>query len=103
MCLNRISGISGRGPYPTGAAHVSLTAVVEAQQTCGVEATPTAGSPRSVTRWRSHPTDVRILRGNGLLDGARRNSDDAQTNRTVAGDCQPLGHLGSTVHCLLVT
>lgn len=61
---------SGRGPDPTGAAHVSPTAVAEARQT-----TPTAGSPRSDMRWRSPPADVRILRGNDLLDGARRNSD----------------------------
>lgn len=69
---------SGRGPYPSGAAHVSLTAVAEAHQTCGVETTPTAGGPRSVTRWRSRPADVRILRGNDLLDGAptmRRRSE----------------------------
>lgn len=52
---------SGRGPYTTGAVHVSLTAVVEAHQTCGAETTPTAGSPRSVMRWCFRPTDVRIL------------------------------------------
>lgn len=86
---------SGRAPYPTGAAHVSLTAVVEAHQTCGAEATPTAGSPRSVVRWRSRPKDVRVPPREWPF--RRRNSDVAQTNRTIAGDRQPLGNLESTV------
>lgn len=90
---------SGRGPYPSGAAHVSPTAVAEAHQTCGVETTPTAGSPRSVTRWRSRPADVRILRGNDLLDGAPDDCADEANYRRGS-----LGKYGAeTRDCLHVT
>lgn len=89
---------SGRGPYPTGAAHVSLTAVVEAHQTCGVEATPTAGSPRSVKRRRSHPKDVPILRGNDLLDGARTDEPNDPRGSSTAG--QPGKYGAEAPHCL---